>query len=178
MRWLAFLVILIAILSSIFHIVFNKAIKVLTLEATNIKTVKEASNSTVFVFKRKDNLEWILKGKRVEFPSDEKTLFVKFKAKNIPQNFTVSSEEALFFFKKEKVLLTGNVTILFTKNGKIYTIQTPKALVDLKKHLIVGNQGVKLVSSGRLLTGQRFYYDYRNGTFAVEGNVTTIIINK
>jgi LPS export ABC transporter protein LptC len=175
MRWLFFLIILMVVSAVLFEYLFRENLKVLQLEARSVPQTRYALNATIKTYP--DNATgsplWVFKGNKVNFGRN--ITFKNFYGKNLSQNFTVRSDEAIFLQGGKKIELKGNVVIKFHRNGQPYTFYTSAASVDTEKGVIYGNHPVKLEGGGKTLTGNSFYYDYRNGISEVRGNVTTTI---
>ena len=175
MRWLFFLITLMVVSAALFEYLFRENLKALQTEARSVPQTRYALNATVRTYP--DNATgsplWIFEGKKINFGNP--ITFQTFYAKNIPQNFTVRSDKAIFIEGGKKIELVGNVVINFSHGSTPYTFRTQRATVNTQKGVIFGNTPVKLEGGGKTLTGNSFYYDYRNDIFEVRGNVTTTV---
>lgn len=77
--------------------------------------------------------------------------------------------------KAETVLLYDTVTLTYDKET---TAKTQKAMIDLKKGLIFGDNPIEGSGPFGVTSAQRFSFDYKNSVLKLKGKARLIIFNK
>ena len=177
-RWYLLFFLLFLTFSVIFEITYKINIKELQKESRNIPQTRLGKKVEIALFKEY-NLNWILKGEKVDFSNPEVVVFKKFWGYNLIEKYSILSDEALFFTRNNLIKLVGNVIFKnFTPRGKLIQIVKAKnAFIDLKNGKVWGTGRVIVKSGRRLITGYDFLYKIKERKFIILHDVATTIIN-
>jgi LPS export ABC transporter protein LptC len=177
-RWYLLFFLLFLTSSVVFEITYKLNIKELQKESRNISQTRVGKKIEIAFFKE-NNLNWKLRGKKINFTNPETIIFEDFQGHNMIENYIVSADKAFFSIKDNFIKLLENVIFKnFTPEGKLTQIVKAKnAYIDLKSKKIWGTGRVIVKSGKRLITGYDYIYKIKERKFIILHDVATTIIN-
>ena len=172
MRYLLLTSLLFLLMIISFEFSFLYAEKKFSLE---FKTFNKASAEQVkFYLFKNEKLTWIIGGDKAVFINNTSINIDNFYAKSKVSELKAYAENAQIFLKKKLVLLEKNVFISFPHNGKLTTVTTNKAILNLEKNIIYGNNPVLIKEGIKKIKGSGFKFFIKNDTLEIYESTTSL----
>jgi len=146
-------------------------------EAEKLEKNTRVAYKMAFTYFRNGKPLWLFKGKKVDMSQGGKTIVYQFEAKNLQRFLKVVSEKAIYFKRKQLLLLQGEVKIWLKKKNEPIEVKTPLAYLDLKNKVVYNTPDQKVVIEEpyRILMGNGFRYNLKTGELIILKNVQTFI---
>ncbi|HIC09159.1 MAG TPA: LPS export ABC transporter periplasmic protein LptC [Aquificales bacterium] len=152
---------------SFFYVEKNFSLEFRTFNKALAKQVK------FYIFRNK-KLTWIIGGDRAVFINNKSIHIDNFFAKSKLFKLEAFAETAQIFLKKKEILLQRNVFISFIHKGKLTTVTTNKAILDLKRNVIYGNSPVLIKEGMKKIKGRGFKFLIKDDILKIYEGITSL----
>jgi LPS export ABC transporter protein LptC len=177
MKFLYLWTVLSMFLALSFERLYKNLSQELIREAGKISKSNKVAYGVTFTFFGNERALWLFKGEKVDMSDERKVIIEHFKAKNLRKFLKASSKKAIFYKRRNLLVLIGDVRIFLKKKTEPIEVRTSLVYVDLGKKTVYNTpkQRVVIKEPYRTIVGNGFQYSIESGELIILKDVQTFI---